>query len=247
MTWKEVVQKFLEKVQVIKNLNPKRREPGDGSDGYCDCIGLIIGAVRRMGLKWTGIHGSNWAARKEFVKLEKIDSVSDLEVGDVVLKAYEKGASKWNLPSRYRPGGKYYNGDLRDYYHAGVVTKVNPLNITHMSSKMTVDTKLGNWGYHGKLSILARAASGGVDPEPAHAKDTPGTGSQAVVVAESGSTVNFRRTPSLRGALIDRIKLGTVVEIIAPGEEWATIRWNGKTGYMMAKFLDIVGDGRGKY
>ena len=71
MTWTEVVNKFLEKVQVIKNLNPKRREPGDGSDGYCDCIGLVIGAVRRMGLKWTGIHGSNWAARKEFVKLER--------------------------------------------------------------------------------------------------------------------------------------------------------------------------------
>ena len=62
-----------------------RREPGDGSDGYCDCIGLIIGAIRRMGLKWTGIHGSNWAARKEVEKLEKINSVNDLSVGDLVL------------------------------------------------------------------------------------------------------------------------------------------------------------------
>ena len=71
MTWKEVVDKFLEKVMQIYNSNPKRREPGDGSDGYCDCIGLPIGAVRRMGLKWNGIHGSNWAARKEFVQLKK--------------------------------------------------------------------------------------------------------------------------------------------------------------------------------
>ena len=246
MTWTEVVSKFLEKVQVIKNLNPKRREPGDGSDGYCDCIGLIIGAVRRMGLKWTGIHGSNWAARKEFVKLEKINSVNDLEVGDVVLKACDQGTSGWNLPSRYRKGGKYYNGDLKDYYHAGVVTKVNPLNITHMSSKMTVDTKLGKWNYHGKLSILAKAA-GGILPMPSPASDDPGTGSRAVVVAESGSTVNLRRTPSLRGALIDRVPLGTTVDIIAPGEEWANIKCGKRTGYMMAKFLDIIGDGKGKY
>ena len=245
MTWTEVVNKFLEKVQVIKNLNPKRREPGDGSDGYCDCIGLIIGAIRRMGLKWTGIHGSNWAARKEFVKLEKINSVDDLEVGDVVLKACEQGTSGWNLPSRYRKGGKYYNGDLKDYYHAGVVTKVNPLNITHMSSKMTVDTKLGKWNYHGKLSILAKAA-GGITPTPSP-EPTPSTGARAVVVAESGRTVNFRRTPSLRGALIDRIPLGTTVEIVAPGEEWATIKYRNVTGYMMAKFLDIIGDGKGKY
>lgn len=245
MTWTEVVNKFIEKVQVIKNLNPKRREPGDGSDGYCDCIGLVIGAVRRMGLKWTGIHGSNWAARKEFVKLEKINSVNDLEVGDVVLKAREQGTSGWDLPSRYRKGGKYYNGDLKDYYHAGVVTKVNPLNITHMSSKMTVDTKLGKWNYHGKLSILAKVA-GGITPTPSP-EPTPATGTRAVVVAESGRTVNFRRTPSLQGALIDRIPLGTTVEIVAPGEEWAAIKYRNITGYMMAKFLDIIGDGKGKY
>ena len=246
MTWNEVVQKFLEKVQVIKNLNPKRREPGDGSDGYCDCIGLVIGAVRRMGLKWTGIHGSNWAARKEFAKLEKINSVNDLEVGDVVLKACAEGTSGWNLPSRYRKGGKYYNGDTNDYYHAGVVTKINPLNITHMSSKMTVDTKLGKWNYHGKLSLLVKAA-GGIVTIPAVSTDTPSTGSQAVVVADSGGTVNMRRTPSLRGALIMRVPLGATVEIVAPGEEWASIKYGNKSGYMMAKFLDIIGDGKGKY
>lgn len=246
MTWAQVVQKFLEKVQVIKNLNPKRREPGDGSDGYCDCIGLVIGAVRRMGLKWTGIHGSNWAARKEFVKLEKINSVNDLELGDVVLKGCDQSNSGWALPSRYRKGGKYYNGDLTDYYHAGVVTKVNPLNITHMSTKITVDTKLGKWNYHGKLSLLAKAAGGVVPVEPT-VPDTPSTGSRAVVVAESGGTVNMRKTPSLRGALICRIPLGTTVDIVAPGEEWATIKYANKTGYMMAKFLDIIGDGKGKY
>lgn len=241
MTWTEVVNKFLEKVQVIKNLNPKRREPGDGSDGYCDCIGLVIGAVRRMGLKWTGIHGSNWAARKEFVKLERINSVSDLELGDVVLKGCDQSNSGWALPSRYRKGGKYYNGDLTDYYHAGVVTKVNPLNITHMSSKMTVDTKLGKWNYHGKLSILAKAA-GGITPTP-----VPSSGTEAVVVAQSGGTVNMRKSPSLVSAIMKRIPLGNIVSIISPGEEWCKISYENKTGYMMAKFLDIVGDGKGQY
>lgn len=240
-----VIQRFLDKVDEIKRSNPKRREPGDGSDGYCDCIGLIIGAVRRMGLKWTGIHGSNWAARKEFVNLQKINSVSDLALGDVVLKACSQGTSGWDLPSRYRKGGKYYNGDLNDYYHAGVVTKLNPLNITHMSSKMTVDTKLGKWNYHGLLTILKNAGAGTIVIPPS--SDTPQTGSRAVVVADSGSTVNLRRTPSLRGALIKRVPLGTTVDIIAPGEEWAKIKYGNYTGYMMAKFLDIIGDGKGKY
>jgi len=240
----KIIKLFIEKILLIKSLNPKRREPGDGSDGYCDCIGLIIGAIRRMGLKWTGIHGSNWAARKEFVQLKKINSVSDLSVGDVVLKGCPRGTSGWALPSRYRKGGKYYNGDLTDYYHAGVVTKVNPLNITHMSNKMTVDTKLGKWNYYGTLKILANAAKDVVEePEPL----TPSTGCKAVAVAPSGGSVNLRKTPSLKGALLTRVPLGHTVDIIAPGEEWAHVSFGKYTGYMMAKYLDIVGDGKGKY
>lgn len=241
MTWNEVVNKFLDKVMQIYNSNPKRREPGDGSDGYCDCIGLPIGAVRRMGLKWNGIHGSNWAARKEFVELRKFSNASELERGDVVLKGTPQGSSGWALPSRYCKGGKYYNGDLTDYYHAGVVESVSPLRIRHMSSKMTTDTKVGKWNYHGHLLLLQKLVTE-TTPEP-----VPSAGCLAVVVADSGSTVNLRRTPSLKGALIDRVPLGTTVEITDPGEEWATIIYKNKKGYMMAKFLDVCGDGKGKY
>lgn len=248
MTYAEAVRKFLEKILVIFNSNPKRREPGDGSDGYCDCIGLIIGAIRRMGLKWTGIHGSNWAARKEIVNLEPIKSQSDLEVGDIVLKAVSQGHKNWALPSRYRKGGKYYNGDTNDYYHAGVVYSLNPFQIRHMSSKMTIDTKVNThspWNYHGKSRHLVRA-SGGITPAPVPTL-TPRIGTRAIVVAESGGTVNMRVGPSLKDRLITRVKLGSTVEIISPGEEWCKISYNMFTGYMMSKFLDIIGDGKGKY
>ena len=253
MSWKDVVKRFIGKVREIFASNPKRREPGDGSDGTCDCIGLIIGAIRRMGLKWTGIHGSNWAARKEFVKLEPIRSVSDLEEGDVVLKGCPPTKKGWDLPSRYRSGGKYYNGDLTDYYHAGVVDSVYPkLQIRHMATKMTIDTKLDHnknsvWNYHGKLKILAKAA-GGVIPEPTPVDPvTPTEGSKAVVVAKSGGTVNLRKTPKTGFNVIKRVPLLTTVEILEPGEKWAKIKYGNLTGYMMAEFLDIIGDGKGEY
>lgn len=253
MTWPEIVKKFLTKVREIFASNPKRREPGDGSDGTCDCIGLIIGAIRRMGLKWTGIHGSNWAARKEFVKLEPINSVADLEVGDVVLKGCPPTKKGWDLPARYRSGGRYYNGDLTDYYHAGVVDSVNPLQIRHMASKMTIDTKLDHnknsvWNYHGKLKILANAA-GGITTETSSAvQDVPTSGCHAVVVANKGGTVNLRKKPTTAvWNILKRVPIGTTVEIITPGETWATIKYGNTTGYMMAEFLDIIGDGKGKY
>ena len=233
-----LLQKFLDKALQLFNSNPKRREPGDGSDGYCDCIGYIIGSLRRTGLKWTGIHGSNWAARKESPTLHPVKSVADLEVGDMVLKAIEPGAKGYALPSRYRKGGAYYNGDLRDYYHAGLVWSVNPLQIRHMSGKMTIDTKIGKWNYATRIRALVEAGAYKQNSEPI--ATIPSSGTQAKVTAESGSTVNFRKTPSLRGALIDRIKLGTIVEIVEPGEEWCKIKYGKKTGYMMAKFLEVI-------
>ena len=235
-----LLKKFLEKVKQIFDSNPKRREPGDGSDGYCDCIGLIIGAIRRTGLKWTGIHGSNWAARKEAIGLHPVKSVADLEVGQMVLKGCQPGTNGYALPARYKKGGAYYNGDLTDYYHAGVVYSLNPLQIRHMSTKMKIDTKIGQWNYAARLRPLVNA--GAYQEESIIDGDTiiiPSSGTQAHVTAPSGSTVNLRKTPSLKGSLIMRVPIGATVDIVEPGEEWCKIKYGTKTGYMMAKFLEI--------
>lgn len=255
MTWIEAVKTFLEKVQIIKRLNPAYKQPGDGSNGVCDCIGLPIGALARMGIKWTGIHGCNWAARKEFVSLDPIKSISDLELGDVVLKAYEPGNSKWKLPDRYKKGKVYYNGDLRDYYHAGVVTQVTPkLNITHMTSpRMKVDTNLGSasspWRFHGRLKLLVKAA-GGIDTNPSEPSviPIPSSGSKAIVVSDNGGPVYCRQYPSKSCRTWEKFPVGTEAIIVEPGEEWAKINIGRRKGwYMMAQYLDIVGDGKGRY
>ena len=241
MTYSQVIEKFLAMVARIKATNPKYQQPGDGSNGVCDCIGLPIGAIRRMGLKWTGIHGTNWAARKEFVELKPLKDISELELGDVVIKAYMKGEKGWTLDkySRYLPGGKYYNGDLTDYYHAGVVTSVKPFNITHMSTHIKVDTKKYDWDFYGKLKILVNAANDVPPPEPGVLR--------AVLVAPSGRTVNLRSKPTTKSSIIKQIPLGETVIISEPGEEWAAVQYGERKGYIMAKFLDIVGDGKGLY
>lgn len=259
--------KFLQMVDKIKSLNPAYKQPGDGSNGTCDCIGLIIGAIRRMGLKWPGIHGSNYAARFAIVNLEYIEKTADLELGDVVLKAAdEKGVVKlacnagtkthaWKLPDRYKKGNAYYTGDLKDYYHAGVVTKVNPLNITHMTSpKMKVDTNLnGGWNYHGKALPVVEAAEkeAGESTQPPVSKPSepvPTSGCKAIVVAGNGKPVKMRQYPSTACATWDNVPCGAEVEIVQPGEEWAEINYKKRKGwFMMAKFLDVVGDGKGKY
>ena len=249
----DVVKYFISKVNEIKAEQPAYKQPGDGSNGTCDCIGLIIGAIRRMGLSWTGIHGSNWAARREVVKLQKINNVKELEVGDIVLKAYKQGEKGWNLPTRYRKGGKYYNGDLQDYYHAGVVTSVNPLIITHMSSpSVKVDTKLGKWAYHGKITILTKASDIKI---PGNATQVPSSSSgdlvalptieaAGIVAATSGKYVKMRQYPSTSCRTWVNVPVGAKVEIVMPGETWTQINYGKRKGwYMMAKYINVLKGG----
>ena len=92
---------FLEQFETICALKPSYRSGGSGTNGTCDCIGLIIGAVRRAGGGWNGIHGSNYAARKQMTDFAEIKS-ADLFVGEIVYKARKPGDSSYNLPDRWR-------------------------------------------------------------------------------------------------------------------------------------------------
>ena len=241
----------------LKSLNLAYKQPGKGTDGTCDCIGMWIGALERMGIRWPGIHGSNYAARYQTEDLRKINSVSDLEEGDMIYKGCERGSTKhkYGLPSRYMKGGAYYNGDLNDYYHVGYVDSVNPLRIIHMTSPtMKVDTKLNHnanspWGYHGKCKLLLKQTGIPVSVDTDVIKEPLATsGCEAIVVANSGSNVFMRQYPDKKCKTWIRVKLGEKVTIVEPGEVWAKVNYGRYKGwYMMAEFLDVIGDGKGKY
>ena len=81
------LEAFLSEVAKIKSEAPTYREGGDGSDGTCDCIGLVIGAIRRAGGGWAGTHGSNYAARFAVDGLFRQVDAADLEPGWLVFKA----------------------------------------------------------------------------------------------------------------------------------------------------------------
>lgn len=124
---------------------------GDGSDGTCDCIGLVIGAVRMLGLSWTGTHGSNYAARYKTYNLRPINCADELAPGQLVYKARDPQHDKYNLPAGYDG-----HPDQRDYYHVGVVTCVAPIEITHcttVTGGIKSDDKLGAWAYCGELIL----------------------------------------------------------------------------------------------
>lgn len=211
---------FLAGAQAIMDAMPQYKPGHDGSDGYCDCIGFAIGALRRAGGDWRGIHGSNYAARNEMEYLLPITDGEDLSVGEVVYKAAMPGQNNYNLPDRYKS-----DPDKRDYYHAGIVMSVDPLTIVHCSGPgMLVDQWHGSWHYRGWLKKVSHAGTPiGIDVET------------AVVTAPSGSNVNLRDKPG--GKLVDRVPVGSTVTVAARQDGWARVSYAGKSGWMMDSFL----------
>lgn len=218
------VETFLANVDQISSENPEYQLGHDGSDGKCDCIGLIIGAIRRSGGSWDGIHGSNYAARNEMDYLLPVTDADDLNVGEVVYKASMPGQANYALPSRYNS-----DPDKRDYYHVGVVRSVDPLRIVHCTGPgIVMDTKLGKWTHRGWLAKVSREG------------DTPMSEIiTATVWAASGSTVNLRNKPD--GALIDRVPVGATVTVSGHQDGWSRIAYNGQAGWMMDKYLRTDG------
>ena len=218
-------ERFLEKVEEIAQSNPSYKEGRDGSDGTCDCIGLIIGAIRRAGGAWNGIHGSNYAARYEMRELLPVMDAGELNLGEVVYKARMPGQTGYDLPERYGA-----DPDNRDYYHIGVVTAVEPLEITHCTGPGIVrDTKLGRWTYRGRLEK--------VDYDGTEVVET--MVQTATVVADSGDDVKMRSTPSKTDGLYYKVPVGATVQVASVDGEWAKVRYQDRTGYMMVEYLEM--------
>lgn len=235
------VQEFLREVEAIQNLKPQYKLGHDGSDGYCDCIGLVIGAMRRNGLEWEGTHGTNWTARNAINSLMRVFDPLDLGVGDLVFKAKAPGADGYDLPNKYAK-----DPDPLDYYHVGVVMSVDPLKITHCTTtglfstnSVIDDSKLGTWTYKGQLTYMDY----GAEDEPMTDSTTQGKRvwfvheQTATVYAQNGKPVNLRKKPEKGADLVDRINVGEVVKVNSQSGEWAQVTHGKRTGYMMTQFL----------
>lgn len=200
---------------------------GDGSgNGGCDCIGLIIGALRLAGFCWPGVHGSNWTARNAMDSLNYINSASDCFLGEVVYKAREPGDTKYDLPSSYKN-----SPDRRDYYHVGVITCLNPFTITHctgVEGGIKYDYSLGAWHYGGKLKYV------NYDSEEEQLMEAY----NARVLSEDGNPVKMRKNPNANSKILVKVPYGTIVKVVgAVDGTWSAIEYKGQPGYMMSKFL----------
>ena len=205
---------------------------GDGENGTSDCIGLIIGALALNGVSWPGVHGTNYAARNRMRTLVPLREKTALFRGQILYKAREPGDSGYALPDAYRD-----SPDRRDYYHAGVVTSLQPLIITHCTdvpSGIRIDTSPDDWGWGGELDLVDY---GGPGKDGALYR-------AAVTVSGNPYPVRLRSAPSTKASVLLSVPQGAVADVLEETSgEWAKIRVEGTVGYMMRQFLRPLAEG----
>lgn len=219
-------QAFLAAVAAIAAEKPAYRLGGTGTDGTCDCIGLIMGAINRVQAVHYPLHSSNYFARWQTEELQPL-SAAALIPGMLVYKARRDNGS---LNPRYRDGGSFCNGDPLDYYHAGVVTRTGPLEITHCTSGgtggITIDSSAKGWSHMGRLTDLQEKEEMSMT-EP----------TLATVTTQDGNPLKLRPGPNTEKPPIAKMPNGSTVQVYADAEGWAKVVYQGQTGYCMSRFL----------
>lgn len=154
----------------------------------------------------------------------------------------------WEPVSEHTPE-KFRRDGIGDLTHMGIVTHRNDGAI-HSSSKNKCvctskfrDKTIPNGGWN-RIGLYDRFDYGktvnwymdhaGIGEKPQKKEETP---MQAVTHADNGSPINFRAAKSTNATLIDTIPQGDVVETLGSEGTWTKIRWHGKVGYVMSKFL----------
>ena len=230
------VSGFVARVEQIAARDLTYKIGGVGKNGVCDCIGLIMGAMYEGGQKKYDLHSTNYFARYQTLELKKVNE-KGLFFGQLL---YRARTNQDKLNARYLPGGRYYTGDLLDYYHVGVVTSVHPLRIIECTeygdmTGIVINDRFKGWHYGGKLRgvLYDNTDMGGIYKEE---EETIMPLYKATVITQE-DPLTLRATPE--GRKIGEIPKGAMVEVLTEGE-WPRVRYGDALGYVSGKYLERV-------
>ena len=138
-------------------------------------------------------------------------------------------------PDKYKPDG------IGNASHIGIVTGTGKGAIHSSASRVCVcesefhnkTIKNGGWN---RVGLWDAVDYGQTEPEP-----QPEPTETAVVYADNGSPVKMRAEPSFKCRLYWLVPCGATVLVIDRDAEWAHIKWEHNSGYMLASFLRFDG------
>ena len=210
--------------------------------GEVDCAGAFAWAFKQHGR--SVYQGSNRMARVEVERLIPIGDAT-LAPGMAAFKCRAPGEKGYDLKACYKAGGAYFNGDLNDYYHVGLIDEdvARVLNAQGSATGFVASPISKGWSHVGYLKQVdygTDAQEGAADDELV-TQPTMTPSSVATVYADNGLPVKMRDKPSESCRSWVQLPVGTVVTLRGPYKDgWTPVRYGSRDGYMMTKFLQVT-------
>lgn len=189
-----------------------------------DCSGLFSWAFKQLGGYM--YHGSNtmwlqYCTSKGSLKNGKRTDGKELKPGTAVFTYNSEKKNRGHV-------GLYIgNGDVIEAQgtQAGVV-----------KSKIT-NSKWVEWGELKGVDYVNGHNSTDTKPPETTTQDEGVVGQPAKTAIVNGTRVALRASPTTAANVLLRVDKGQRVEVIE--DEWTKVKYGGKTGYMMTKFLTL--------
>jgi hypothetical protein len=194
---------------------------GAANSGCVDCSGAFVYALTKYGLSIA--HGSNSIARNHIVgQLLPIDQA---QPGMVAFKC-----RPWAESER---GNKWYGQPPGDVHHVGLVDDDVRYVLNAKGEKYGFSRDpIRSWDYVAYLKNIT------YEKEEASKMQTA---TVVLPLGAAGKTVNFRTRPDRDAQLVERVPVGSQVEVLEDQGAWVKIQWAGKTGYMMSNYIEYEG------
>lgn len=212
-----------ELIQIFQTMHQEHwsYEWGKAQRGCVDCSGAFVYAFRQHGLSIA--HGSNTIAREHIAG--NLLPISKAKPGMVAFKC-----RTWRETDR---DNRWYGSDPGDIYHVGLVDE-DPRYVLNAKGEQSgfCRNEIKTWSYVAYLKNIT------------YNKEEVSKMQTATVVLPSGATgktVNFRTRPDRDAQLVERVPVGSQVEVLEDQGAWCKIQWAGKTGYMMSNYLEYEG------
>lgn len=226
-TWTQAKQNALvKKFETKYGSNWKNNETAKKADKYygalygakwighivTDCSGLFYWAFKQLGGYM--YHGSNTMWDK-YCTAQGVLTTSGRTDG-----------------KELKPGTAVFTGNASNKGHVGLYIGNNKVIEASGTIAGVISTTItgGKWKYWGELK--------GVDYDNASApaEDEEPVSTQSALV--NAARVALREAPSTNASIIVRVNQGERVQVL-DDTAWTKVTYQGKTGYMMTKFLTI--------
>lgn len=202
--------------------------------------GTVVGSVPYGGKVTVYSSDSNWS----YIKYNKISGyvltrlLSSIDPGKKPEGSGKSSATASTMYVKTANGGRLNIRSNRS-------TKSSILTTAPYGAKVSVLRKYDDWllvRYNGKTGYAQRAYLVLTQPEVKSSSSSSSSTSSAsahtmYIKSANGKKVNFRSSASLKGKLLDQLKVGTKVTAYGTSGSWTRIRYNGRYGYVQTAFL----------